>query len=100
MSKKLVSKVDSEVAKKPRRYDKTSLSQPAGYSAVTKGKKKDFRILPVTRKLSGIVELPDNFDHKKVYYEHILNRYYYPWLCKQRVYNTSKDKRAGKWKII
>jgi len=80
MDTKLTLKFDQAVIEKAKNYAKaqgTSLSQLIeNYLLhITSVKGKDDKISPLVKSLSGIIELPKDFDPKKGYTDYLTNKY-------------------------
>ncbi len=81
MNTKLTIQLDSNVIDKAKQYaqsQKTSLSKMIeSYlrNITSAEKKKDMEISPLVKSLTGIIELPDDFDYKKDYIEHLTDKY-------------------------
>ncbi len=83
MNAKLTLKLNEEVIKKAKEYAKsnqTSLSvlvenylQKLTLGA--KDKKQKRKITPLVKSLSGIINLPADYDHKKDYSDYLVNKY-------------------------
>jgi hypothetical protein len=80
MDTKLTLKLDQSVIEKAKDYAKkqrTSLSRLIeNYLLnITREKETDSEITPLIRSLSGIIELPDDYDHKQGYKDYLANKY-------------------------
>ncbi len=79
MDTKLTIKLDSYVIERAKTYAKkknTSLSQLIeNYLGFLIDPKDNNEVTPLVKSLSGILELPKDFDYKKSYKKHILNKY-------------------------
>lgn len=80
MDTKLTIKLDRNIIEKAKKYAKSkniSLSRiiESYLSAITRDEIKHEDISPLVQSLSGIIELPDDFDFKKDYTDHLLNKY-------------------------
>lgn len=80
MDTKLTLKLDDNIIEKAKIYakkKKTSLSKLIetylGY--LTSENQGSGEITPLVKSLSGVLDLPKNYDHKKSYADHILNKY-------------------------
>ncbi len=79
MDTKLTLKLDSFVIEQAKTYAKkknTSLSQLIeSYLGLLIEPKDNNDVTPLVKSLSGIINLPTNFDTKKSYKDHILKKY-------------------------
>ena len=80
MDSKLTLKLNSTVIERAKKYAKkkdTSLSRLIEnyLSWVTSDKSKEDEISPLVKSLSGIMNLPKNFNHKKGYTDFLTNKY-------------------------
>ena len=80
MDIKLTLKLDGFVIERAKAYAKkknTSLSQliEAYLSFVTTSRGDTHEVTPLVKSLSGVIGLPKNYDHKKNYKNHVLNKY-------------------------
>ena len=80
MNTKLTLRLNNDViqrAKNWARKNKTSLSKmiESYLNSLTIQKSKDIEITPLVESLSGIIELPENYDYKKEYTDHISEKY-------------------------
>lgn len=80
MDTKLTLKLDRSVIERAKAYalkKNTSLSQliETYLSLLTSPHGKDDEVTPLVKSLSGVVNLPKNFDHKKVYKGHLSRKY-------------------------
>lgn len=80
MDQKLTLKLDEGVIEKAKGYaksKKTSLSALIEnyLQKITSSKKEQQKITPLVKSLSGIIDLPKDFDHKKEYSDHLLIKY-------------------------
>lgn len=79
MDKKLTLKLDSsviELAKVYARKQNTSLSKLIeSYLGLLVTPIEDDKITPLVKSISGVINLPMGFDHKKAYKKHINNKY-------------------------
>jgi hypothetical protein len=80
MNTKLTIKLDNDVisrAKNYAKYRKTSLSKmiESYLDSVTKPATKEIKITPLVKSLSGVITLPDDYDHKKDYTDYLLEKY-------------------------
>lgn len=80
MDTKLTIKLDRTIIEKAKKYAKSkniSLSRiiESYLNAITRDEIQNEEISPLVRSLSGIIEIPDKFDFKKDYTDHLLNKY-------------------------
>lgn len=79
MDSKLTLKLDSSIIEQAKNYAKeknTSLSKLIEtYLGLLVEPEKNQEVTPLVKSLSGVVKLPKNFDHKKEYKKHLLNKY-------------------------
>lgn len=80
MDKKLTLSLDKNVIEKAKIYAKcnnTSLSKliESYLDAMTNQTKIPSEITPLVESLSGVIELPENFDVKENYTKHLLEKY-------------------------
>lgn len=79
MNTKLTLKLDSSIIEHAKTYAKkknTSLSKLIeSYLGLLIDPKESQEVTPLVKSLSGIVNLPKNFDYKKDYKKHLLNKY-------------------------
>lgn len=80
MDKKLTLSLDERVIEKAKVYAKqhqVSLSRliEAYLSALIDNKPKDIEITPLVKSLSGVVEIPDGFDHRSEYADYLMEKY-------------------------
>ena len=64
-------------AKRFARKKKTSISKlvEAYLDNLSEPEKKEVRITPLVKKLSGVIKLPADYDYKKAYGNHISKKY-------------------------
>lgn len=79
MSTKLTLKIDEGVIERAKNYAKmhnTSVSSlvEVYLQKVTNPSRKS-RITPLVKSLSGLMDLPNDYDHKKDYSEYLKNKY-------------------------
>lgn len=79
MSTKLTLKIDEGVIERAKNYAKmhnTSVSSlvEVYLQKVTNPSRKN-RITPLVKSLSGLIDLPNDYDHKKDYSEYLKNKY-------------------------
>ena len=80
MDTKLTLKLDEETIEMAKRYARqqnTSLSMLIEnyLQALTQKDDPNFRITPLVKSLSGILDLPEDYDHRKEYGEYLVNKY-------------------------
>ncbi|MCK4345242.1 MAG: hypothetical protein KAX05_08130 [Bacteroidales bacterium] len=80
MDTKLTIKLDRTIIEKAKKYAKSkniSLSRiiESYLNAITRDEIQNEEISPLVQSLSGIIEIPDEFDFKKDYTDHLLNKY-------------------------
>lgn len=79
MDTKLTLKLDQEIIEKAKTYallNKTSLSKLIeNYLQSITDKTETNKITPLVKSLSGILDLPGNFDHKNAYKDHLSSKY-------------------------
>ena len=80
MDAKLTIRLNENVIHRAKNYARnynTSLSKmiESYLNAITKQESKDIEITPFVKSLSGIIQLPDNYDYKQEYSEYLINKY-------------------------
>lgn len=79
MNSKLTLKLDSNVIEQAKTYAKVrniSLSKLIeSYLGSLVSPQVSEEITPLVKSLSGVLDLPENFDYKKDYKQHISNKY-------------------------
>jgi len=80
MDAKLTLKLDEDVIEKAKEYAKlknTSLSALIEnyLQKITAEKKGKRKITPLVKSLSGIIDLPADYDHKKDYTDYLMRKY-------------------------
>lgn len=80
MDTKLTIKLDSDVISRAKRYAqhrKTSLSRliESYLDSVTKKESDDIEITPLVKSLSGVVNLPEDYDYKKDRTDYLIKKY-------------------------
>lgn len=80
MDIKLTLRLNKKVIERAKNYaqnQKISLSKiiESYLNSITKQKTGETEITPLVKSLSGVIELPDNYDHKKEYYDHLTEKY-------------------------
>jgi hypothetical protein len=79
MSTKLTLKIDEGVIERAKNYAKihntsVSILVEVYLQKVTNPSRKS-RITPLVKSLSGLIDLPNDYDHKKDYSEYLKNKY-------------------------
>ena len=80
MDTKLTLKLDEDIIEKAKGYAKakrTSLSVLIEnyLQKITSDKKNSKKITPLVKSLSGIIDLPKDYNHKKDYADYLINKY-------------------------
>ena len=80
MDTKLTLKLDESIIEKAKEYaksKKTSLSVLIEnyLEKITNNENNNRKITPLVKSLSGIIDLPKDYDHKKDYTEYLTNKY-------------------------
>jgi hypothetical protein len=80
MDSKLTLKLEQDIIEKAKEYARThntSLSRMVeGYlQKLTESKEEKEKITPLVKSLSGIIDLPQDFDHKKDYSDFLVKKY-------------------------
>ncbi len=80
MNAKLTIKLNSAVIDRAKNYAKkrnTSLSQmiESYLDSVTKQEKSGIEITPLVKSLSGVIELPPDFDYRKDFTDYLTQKY-------------------------
>jgi hypothetical protein len=80
MNTKLTLRLNNDVIKRAKNWaqrHKTSLSKmiESYLNSITKQKSENIEITPMVESLSGIIELPENYDYRKEYSDHISEKY-------------------------
>jgi len=79
MDSKLTLKLDNSVIEQAKTYAKkknTSLSKLIeSYLGLLVDPQDSKEVTPLVKSLSGVVDLPKNFDYKKDYKKHLTNKY-------------------------
>ncbi len=80
MNNKLTLRLNDSVIKRAKIYarsHKISLSKmiESYLDSLTKEKKKDNSITPLVESLSGVIDLPADFDYKKEYGDYLIEKY-------------------------
>ena len=79
MDTKLTIKLEENIIQKAKDYaksHKTSLSKLIeNYFQKITEESENEKITPLVKSLSGIIDLPENYDHKKEYADHLANKY-------------------------
>lgn len=80
METKLTLRLNDGVIERAKKYAKThkiSLSKmiEAYLDNLTRKKNENTRITPLVESLSGVIDLPANYDYKKDYAEYLIEKY-------------------------
>lgn len=80
MDKKLTLSLDKRIIEEAKVYAKSnniSLSKliESYLNSLTKRTRNQSEITPLVESLSGVVELPDDFDEKEMYTNHLIEKY-------------------------
>lgn len=80
MDTKLTLKLEQEIIEKAKDYAKlrkTSLSKliESYLKHITHEPREAEKITPIVKSLSGIIDIPKDFDHKKAYTDHLMSKY-------------------------
>ncbi len=80
MDTKLTLKLEHDIIEKAKHYakiQKTSLSKLIEnyLQRITDESKESEKITPLVKSLSGIMKLPEDFDHKKSYTDYLTTKY-------------------------
>lgn len=80
MDAKLTIKLDDDVITRAKRYAKnrkTSISKmvESYLDSVTKPDSKKIKITPLVKSLSGVINLPFDYDYKKDYTDYLTKKY-------------------------
>lgn len=79
MDTKLTLKLDNSIIEQAKNYAKnknTSLSKLIeSYLSKLVKPNEATEVTPLVKSLSGVVDLPNNFDSKKEYKKHLINKY-------------------------
>ncbi|MBP2832562.1 hypothetical protein J8281_10235 [Aquimarina sp. U1-2] len=80
MDKKLTLSLNQSIIENAKIYAKsnnTSLSKliESYLATLTKETKKKSEITPLVKSLSGVIELPSDFDEKEAYYGYLMDKY-------------------------
>lgn len=80
MDTKLTLKLDQEIIEKAKRFARhrnTSLSMLIQnyLQSLTNQEDSGDKITPLVKSLSGIIDLPENYDHKKEYTDFLIRKY-------------------------
>lgn len=80
MNTKLTLKLDEDIIEKAKDYaklKKTSLSALIEnyLQKITSEKKTKKKITPLVQSLSGVIDLPEDYDHKKDYSDYLTRKY-------------------------
>ncbi len=80
MDTKLTLKLEEDIIEKAKDYAKlhqTSLSKLIEnylFNIISEDEPKD-KITPLVKSLSGIIDVPQDYDHKKEYADYLINKY-------------------------
>lgn len=80
MGKKLTISLNKSIIENAKTYAKSnniSLSKliESYLASLTKGTNKEPEITPLVKSLSGVIELPSEFDEKEAYSEYLMEKY-------------------------
>ena len=80
MNSKLTLKLNTGIINRAKKYakeHKTSLSKmvESYLDSVTKPEEPGIEITPLVRSLSGVIDLPDDYDYRKDYSEYLDHKY-------------------------
>jgi len=80
MDTKLTIKLNDDIITRAKRYSKnrgTSLSKliESFLDSVTTPDRKENKITPLVKSLSGVITLPDDYDYKKDYADYLTRKY-------------------------
>lgn len=80
MNTKLTLNVDNDVIERAKEYartQKTSLSKliESYLTILVDKKERDIEITPLVRSLSGVIDLPSDYDYKKDYTDYLEDKY-------------------------
>lgn len=79
MDTKLTLKLNSNIIEQAKNYAKkknTSLSKLIeSYLGLLVDPAEKQEVTPLVKSLSGVIDLPEDFDHKENYRKHIVNKY-------------------------
>jgi Family of unknown function (DUF6364) len=80
MDTKLTLRLEQNIIEKAKHYAKlhgTSLSRIIEnyLQKITNDNEEKEKITPLVKSLSGIIDLPKDFDHKKAYSDFLINKY-------------------------
>lgn len=80
MNSKLTLRISSSSVHRAKRFarkKKTSISKlvETYLDSLNVEEKKEIKITPLVKKLSGVIKLPSDFDFKKAYGEHLRKKY-------------------------
>jgi len=80
MDTKLTLKLEENIIEKAKHYAKerrTSLSKLIEnyLQVITTESEQKEKITPLVKSLSGIIKLPNDYDHKKDYSDYLINKY-------------------------
>ncbi|NOX86199.1 MAG: hypothetical protein GXO86_09590 [Chlorobi bacterium] len=80
MNTKLTIRMEDSIIERAKQYAKkhnVSLSKiiESYLNSLTQQKKGENEITPLVKKLSGVIDLPDDFDYKKEYSDYLMEKY-------------------------
>lgn len=80
MDTKLTLKLDEEVIEKAKDYARSKGTSLSGLienylQKITTEKKSKRKITPLVKSLSGIIDLPKDYDHKMDYTDYLMRKY-------------------------
>lgn len=80
MDKKLTLSLDQNIIEKAKDYaksNKISLSKliESYLKSLTKQSKEPAKITPLVESLSGVIDLPENYNEKEAYSEYLIEKY-------------------------
>jgi hypothetical protein len=80
METKLTLKLKKNVIDRAKKYAhdrETSLSKIVEnyLEAITSDNSSEIKISALVKSISGVVKLPDDYDHKEVYQQHLIDKY-------------------------
>lgn len=80
MKTKLTLRLNNDVIRRAKIYaqkHKTSLSKmiESYLNSVTGNKSENIEITPLVKSLSGVIELPEDYDYRKDYADHLSEKY-------------------------
>ncbi len=81
MNTKLTLNLEQDIIEKAKSYAKkhhislSKLIETYLQKITNESKDKNIKITPLVKSLSGIIQLPENYDHKKEYANYLTNKY-------------------------